>query len=481
MTAFIRRAGLSAQPDGRFLSAEECRRLLSRILKSTRGGGDTGLHVLSEATGNVRWARNTIISAGDTTDHTLTITRTVRGAIGQASTNRTDDAALEDCVRRAEYMLRYMHPQSGYQSEARGAEQYAAPDLWSDATFQMDAAQRATLQRRLSAPAAAAGLLSAGYLETKAIGNGYCNSAGLFTYVPETRAEYSVTVRDAKGTGSGWAGRDHLDWRRLDVDALSALALDKCRRSLDPVAVEPGRYTVILEPQAVADLMRPLVNSVSRRPNAEGGIGPWADNSEESRRLNPPSHPDVMDGATSGNSKIGRTVLDPRVHVSADPNDPGMPFVPFARNGTRVLPVTWIEKGVLREIGYEIPYALRWLNRRDPLNNTRAFRMRGGTTSVEEMIASTERGLLVTRLVNLRLIEIANLLYTGTTADGLWLVEKGRITGPVKNFRFRESPLYAFNNLEMLGPATRVFMDHPTIAPAAKIRDFSMTSLADAV
>jgi hypothetical protein len=116
-----------------------------------------------------------------------------------------------------------------------------------------------------------------------------------------------------------------------------------------------------------------------------------------------------------------------------------------------------------------------------PVLNSQAYRMSGGNTSIEEMIARTERGLLVTRLTNVRLVDSNSLLCTGTTSDGVWLIERGEITRPVKNFRFRESPLFAFNSLEALGEPVRVLQWMPTIVPPALVHDFSMTSLADAV
>ena len=136
---------------------------------------------------------------------------------------------------------------------------------------------------------------------------------------------------------------------------------------------------------------------------------------------------------------------------------------------------------MLRQLSYDRGYANQQLNKPDPLHNSQAYRMSGGNTSIEEMIARTERGLLVTRLTNVRLVDQNSLLCTGTTSDGVWLIERGEITRPVKNFRFRESPLFAFNSLEALGEPVRVLQWMPTIVPPALVHDFSMTSLADAV
>jgi predicted Zn-dependent protease len=382
-------------------------------------------------------------------------------------------------VQRAEDRLRYERYDLDAQPPRR-AESYLTTNTWSDETFSLDAAARADIQRRLAEPALAAQLHSAGYLEVSATGSGIVNSAGLFAYQPETRAEYSVTVRNPRGTASGWAGADDRDWRKIDAERLSRVALEKCQRSADPVAIEPGRYTVILEPQAVAELMLPLVRSLTRM-SAEAGVGPWADKSPRSEGAAAAREPGADAAEELGRSKIGQKVLDDRITIGADPADPDAAIVPFWADGTPHRAVKWIEDGVLRELAYDRFYALRALNRSDPLNNSQAFRMSGGQASVDEMIADTARGLLITRLVNVRQVDGDTLLCTGTTSDGVWLIERGRITTPVKNFRFRESPLYAFNNLELLGTPVRVLQRMPTIVPPAKIRDFSLTSLADAV
>jgi len=116
------------------------------------------------------------------------------------------------------------------------------------------------------------------------------------------------------------------------------------------------------------------------------------------------------------------------------------------------------------------------------LPNSSAFRMSGGTTSVDEMIATTKRGLIVTRFSDISVIDADSLLMTGFTRDGLWLIENGKVTKPVKNFRFTESPMFAFNNVEQLGVPVRAFHPSaPAVVPAVKVRDFSFTSLIEAI
>lgn len=469
----------------RFLSQDACRDLLKRVIQLSTGGGDVQMAVRSRWTGNLRWARNESTTSGDTTFHNISITRYIRGASASASTNQVDDDSLRSCIRRAELRIGYRSPDPDA-PPLRKAEKYIDTNLWSDSTFGMDADARAAAQQRLAGPAVAEDFLSAGYLEMSAIGNGVMNSAGLFAYLPQTRAEFSVTVRNPKASGSGWAGTENNDWGKIEAEKITGRAVEKCKASQNPVAIEPGRYTVILEPQAVADLMVPLVQSLQRLP-AEVGQGPWANRADlaaEPTTDFPQGEGPVRPAAVSGNevtSRIGQRVLDQRITISADPADPEAPFVPFGFDSLPYRAVKWIENGVLKELAYPRFYALAQLNRSDPLNNSGSFRMSGGPTSIDEMIASTQRGILITRFTNIRQIIADSLFCGGTTSDGIWLIEHGKISHALKNFRFRESPLFAFNNVDSLGPPERVLLDMPAICPPAKVRDFSLTSLADAI
>lgn len=470
-------------PD-RFLSQDACLALLERMIRLAPADWELSLHIYSRWAGNVRWARNEITTAGDSTEPRINISATHRAQNAHFSINRMDDDSIRSAITQIQRRMDLQAPVDR-PGRMRSSEVYLDTQLWSDSTYELSAAQRSELQQKLVVPAMADDLLSAGYLEVSAVGNGVVNTSGLFAYIPETRAQFSVTVRNETGTGSGWAGVSNKDWRAIDAERLSSIAIDKCKRSADPVAIEPGRYTVILEPQAVSDLMAPLIRSLSRRP-AEMGIGPWADRQERSESGLIVGDSSAFEdaapaGGFTGNSRIGQLVLDPRITISADPSDPEAPFVPFAGDGSPHSRVTWIEDGVLRQLSYDRGYANQQLNKPDPLHNSQAYRMSGGNTSIEEMIARTERGLLVTRLTNVRLVDQNSLLCTGTTSDGVWLIERGEITRPVKNFRFRESPLFAFNSLEALGEPVRVLQWMPTIVPPALVHDFSMTSLADAV
>jgi len=465
----------NARPAGRFLSKEECTALTARVTRFAVGGGETDLSVDSTWTGNVRWARNQVSTCGDVRNNRVDIARTIRGANNHVVVNVLDDANLEAAVRRAERLLIQVGENLESPYHTPYIEPYATPTLWFDRTYHLDSAARAEAMRTLAAPAAAAGMLSSGYLEVSAHGSAIMRDGRWSIYYPHTQAQFSVTVRDPQGTGSGWAGVDWRDWGRIDAQQIAAVALDKCLKSRNPVAVEPGRYTAILEPQAVCDLVAPIFdpwNTVLDRYSAED------------RR---PPRP--FSGPKRGETKIGQQLLDGRLTISADPTDPDLGMFPFAldygvdRGLISYHPVKWFENGVLKELAYtRDPYGIREMGLNTGLPNSGAFRMSGGTTTVDEMIATTQRGILVTRFSMVHIVDQLSMMLAGYTRDGLWLVEHGKISKPIKPFRFTDSPLFALNNLEQIGIPMRVFRpEMPAIVPALKVRDFGFTSLSEAV
>jgi len=451
--------------DGRFLSRAACQALATRVIAMATGGGETRLEINSRWTGNVRWARNDISTSGDTQVSRVEIGRSIHRASGGAYTNALSDDALRACVARAEAMLQFQRENPDtYPDPPKPIHPHLTPTLWFDRTIELDDVTRASIADRAIGPAKQAQLLAAGYLAVGANGRAVIHSDGLFRYYPYTTVQCTITVRDPKGQGSGWAGVDWNDWARVDVEHLAQTALDKCLRSRNPVAVEPGRYTAILEPQAVCDLVFMLVDWALARGPAENGMGPFAD----------PAKP--------GSSRIGQRVVDPRITLGIDPMDPDCGFVPFDGNGEPFQPVNWIEHGILKALSYERTYGVQLLGRDSALPNPYAFRLSGGTSTIDEMIASTARGLVVTRFNDVQLLDRNSLLCTGTTRDGVWLVEHGAVTKPVKNFRFTESPMFVLNNVEQLGAPQRVFHPgSPVVVPPLKARDFSFTSLIDAI
>ncbi len=453
-------------PAGRFLSKQECIDLAKRIAGYADGGGRTMSSISSSWSGNVRWARNQIFSSGDVRNNNIYITRVIRGAGGGAGTNQLSATRLESAVRRAERLMLQSAESLESSFEDKYLEPYKEPKLWYDSTYALQADERAEAMRELVKPAEAAGMLSAGYISVAAYGQAVMDTQEQTWYYPYTTAQYSVTVRDPAGTGSGWAGVNWNDWTRIGAEKLSAIALDKCLRSRNPVAVEPGRYTTILEPQAVFSLVSPIMGALDRRSTENWKRG----------------YRKTFSAQEEGYSKIGETIIDDRLTFSVDYMHPDLGFPPFDTSGRVYNPVEWIKNGVLMELAYDRnPYGIQVLNRNYGLPNNGAFMMSGGTTTVDEMISNTKRGILVTRLSGVDVLDELSLLCSGVTRDGTWLIENGKISKPIKNLRFTDSPLFALNNVLELGRPQRVFSGRPTVVPPLKIQDFSFTSLSDAV
>jgi predicted Zn-dependent protease len=462
----------SPVPD--FLSEADCLALMRRVAGFERGGGETRAWIESSWLGDTQWVRNLTSHSGDVRRNALMLRRRFDSVSHDATTNQTDDRSLEETVRRAERAGRLdREPLGRLDLHDDYQEPISHPTIWFDATYHLDAARRAEVVRAAIEPAAQAGMLSAGYLQVSATGWFIGDSHGAIParYVAFTAAQFSLTVRDPQGTGSGWAGVDWSDWARIDPAHLAAVALDKCLRSRNPVRLEPGRYTAILEPQAVGDLMYKLFDGATMsRHLAEMGQTPFS-------------------GAKPGTTKIGERLLDERITITEDPMDPMLGYPPFDVRGEVLNPVTWFKAGVLQQLAYYRSEGIEQFRTNSNQIGSGAFHMTGGETSIDEMIQTTERGLLLTRFSNIELVDHKSALVAGYTRDGLWLVEHGRITKPVKNFRFTESPLFVFNQVEQLGVPQRIF--HPQrphhgeqagiVAPPAKVRDFSFTSLADAV
>jgi predicted Zn-dependent protease len=451
-------------PANQVFSREECQAIASRALGMVRGPGTTRVGIVNEWTGSARWGRNRLALASDRRQVRLTIDRLLGYGSVRVEATRTDDAGLAAAIDAAEALLR---SQGYYGERPEGLPPrtgiYPKPTLWSAATVALTADQRGSLAGEAVRPADAAGLWSAGYLAVGAKVDSWFGSDGEALYSARTTSQCSVTVRDQTGRGSGWAGASSYDWSAVDAKALAARARAKCEASREPVALEPGRYTVVLEPQAVGDLLELIMNWLDRLP-AEMGVGPFADRTR------------------AGFSKLGQKVVDERIDLRFDAADPLLGVPPFNDEGEPLRSVSWITRGVLTALAYDRRYAVESLDENIALPHTGAVRMTGGETGVDEMIASTKRGLLVTRFSGLRELDPASLLSTGVTRDGLWLIENGKITKPVKNFRFADSPLVLLNSVESLGKPERVFRPAaPMIVPAVKGRSFNFNRLVDAV
>ena len=446
--------------DPRVLSREQAQALVDRVLKMSKADA-VQVNVGGGYTANIRFADNRISTAGGVSTANLAIQSSFGPKHAVTQTNDLSDEGLTRAVQQSEALAR-LAPDDPEAMPPLGPQQYDAVNSYFDATAKLGPEGRAEAAQMAIVPCKTAGdLKAAGFLQTGIGAGAVGNNKGLFAYQASTSANYTVTVRTTDGTGSGWAGADHPDWSQLDVRDVAQRAIQKARLSRNPVAIEPGRYTVILEQQAVGDLVQLLAFSLDARSADEG-------RSAFSKQ--------------GGGTKIGEKVVDERVTLFSDPTDPQLLSNAFDGQGMAAHRQVWIDKGVLKKLTYSRFWAQK--QNKEPDAGTNAVKFQGATTTTEDLIRSTPRGVLVTRLWYLRQVDPRTVLYTGLTRDGTFLIEDGKITKAVKNMRFNESPLFMLNNLEGIGRALRVAGTEAggdVVMPAIKVRDFNFTSLSDAV
>ena len=442
------------------MSRNEAQAFVEQIIKLSRA--DTiGVQLGGGYTGNIRFAANRISTSGGVSNSQLGIRSGYGAKHAIVTTSDFSPEGLERAVRQSEAIAR-LAPDDPENLPLLPPQQYQDVNASFTSTASLTPADRATAAHTAIDAAKAAGdLAAAGFIIAGSSYNALATNTGLFAYTPSTSANYQLTVRTNDGTGSGWAAADHPDWRQIDFKAVSDRAIQKARASRNPAAVEPGRYTVILEPQAVGDLVQLLAFALDARSADEG-------RSAFSKQ--------------GGGTKIGEKIVDSKVTLLSDPADPQLLGQTWNGEGLPLGREVWIENGVLKQLAYSRFWAQKKNAR--PNGGLGSVKMVGGTASTEEMIASTPRGILVTRLWYLRQVDPRTVLYTGLTRDGTFLIENGRITKSVKNLRFNESPLSMLNNLEMLGRSERVAGTESggnVVFPTIKVKDFNFTSLSDAV
>ena len=445
---------------GDMMSRSEAQAFLERIVKLSRA--DTiAANLNGGYTGNIRFAANRITTAGGVSNSQLVVQSGYGPKHAVVTTSDFSPAGVERAVRQSEAIAK-LAPDDPENMPLLPPQQYGDVNAWFDATATLDPVERAAAARTAIDAAKAAGdLAAAGFIIAGTNYNAIASNTGMYAYFPSTNANYQLTVRTNDGTGSGWAGADHPDWRQIDFKAVSDRAIQKARASRNPVAIEPGRYTVILEPQAVGDLVQLLAFALDARSADEG-------RSAFSKQ--------------GGGTKIGEKIVDSKVTLFSDPGDAQLLGQPWTPEGLPLGREVWIENGVLKQLQYSRFWAQKKNAR--PNGGLGSVKMVGGDATTEQMIASTPRGILVTRLWYLREVDPRTVLYTGLTRDGTFLIENGRITRSGKNLRFNESPLFMLNNLEMVGRSERVAGTESggnVVFPTLKVRDFNFTSLSDAV
>ncbi len=462
----------SLMTPGGILTRAEAEEICKRAL-AVSSAPETRVSINSAARADTRFAVNQVTTSGENRDTSVTITAFVDNRSSSVTTNRLDEASLAAAAKQAAEIARLVPPNPERMPEL-GPQNY--PPAKDRIITLPDPLARSLASKKVTEAARAAGFVATGFIECRVGATALANSKGLFAYDQSSAVTMTATVRTPDGTGSGWACSDGDTFDEIDAQHVAATAVEKARTSRNPVAIEPGKYVTILENTACGNLVTAIVGAMQARSADEGRS---------------------FFSKPGGGNKLGMKVVDERVTLISDPADSPRAAGGYDGDGAPVEKVVWIENGIVKNLNYDRFWAQK--QGKEPTHSGGGggrgggfggggtFRMVGGTASMSDMIKSTERGILVTRFWYIRGVDPRTLVSTGLTRDGTYLIENGKISHPIKNFRFNESPIFFLNNLEMMGPSLRINASEAlgaggaTIVPAIKVREFTFSSLSDAV
>lgn len=464
---------------------EEAKAIVDRVINLARADA-----VEVELTGGersgTRWANSSITTNLVQYDRQVTATVRIGQKSGSANTRDFSDAGLKAMVDEAVAEAQEARDNPNL-PELLGPQEYIPVDAALPGVVNFGPAERARMVKDSIDLAVRKGVLGAGYIPKNDQTTCTANSKGLFAYYRVAETGFVLTCRMPDGSGSGWAGITGIkDINMIDPIALTEVASEKARRSRTARAVEPGRYTVILEPRANARFLS-LMTGIFAGTGGRGGRG-----GPPGQEQPPPPAGGGRGGGGGGgggaglatigsfmaDKKPGDKIFSDLFTLKSDIGNPILRQTPILNDNRPARPVTWIENGILRAVGPNQPATVNM-----------SLVQEGTELSVEDMIRQTRRGLLVTFFWYIRGVpsESQPLLSTGMTRDGLFLIENGEVVGPVQNFRWNMSPLVGYNNLSLVGKPVPMHMGesydggNTALVPPVRIEEFYMTSVSPAV
>ena len=438
------------------LDRQSCQSLVDQALAVT-DADDARINVSSTRREHLRFARNQVTTSGVDIDQQMTVTVSYGSKSGSASGNQLDPDGIRAIVKAAEELARVAPEDPEHMPSAKG-QTYLVSSGWKEA---MDPTAAVHGAAKITGMAANRGLVAAGFVKGGRSARCVGTKNGTFGYDRWTSSVASTTIRTPDGDGSGWAADAAPNEEGIDWNRLAERASEKAERSVGGTALEPGKYVTILEPSAVAEMANLLRWSLDQRRTDEGRSFLSRKNGENA--LREPLFPEWM------------TVI-------SHPTDVRAPARTFTNEGMPNMPTFWIQQGAIQRLpcsrywatqnkrGYQLPPS-NWL-------------MTGGPGTLKDLIAKTERGVLVTSLWYIRSVDPRQLLHTGLTRDGLFWVEDGEIQRPLKNMRWNDSPLTVFGKTLDAGTPVRAVArkgSGDTVVPPLRTAEFNFTSVSEAV
>lgn len=415
----------------------------------------------------IRFANNGITTSGYRVTRQVSITSTTADKrSGNAAVSELTPEALKNGVKQAEDLALISKP-SPEDMPALGAQKYPKLNNFHPAT----AAARGDVMipqiKAVLAGAMKSKLVAAGFMQRSANAVGVGNKAGLFGYHTYTDSSLTHTMRNPEGTSSGWATQSSVSIGDLRGEEQAAVSIGKCLRGVNRKKLDPGKYTVILEPAAVADMIGWLGFAFGARDAEQG----------QSFLSKAGAEPGKDGGATL----VGEKLFPEFITLRNDPFHPQLASTPWAGSLLPNEKISWIEKGVVRNLAYDRFWAEK--AGKKPTPDPGNLVLDGQDNTLDDLIGSVERGLIVTRLWYIRIVQPKTWQLTGLTRDGVFLIENGKVTDPVTNFRWNESPAEVLQRTTKLTQPVRVTNDETgsNMAPALITTDFNFTSVSDAV
>lgn len=424
------------------------------------------VNVDSNHAAHLRYAANTVTTSGSSVNTSVNIRSVTGKRQGRVTTNDLSDDGLRRAVARAEEIASLSPENEEIVEPISQKPKYLRSSQYDDASADPEYAanERAKIAEKAIIAARGRELIAAGFIETTVARFAYRNSKGIFVSDQRTRTTFSTTMRNQKGTSSGWNKRASHAIARLESNPAINRAIDKCVAWDDAKEYDPGVYKAILEPSATADMMQHLVWALDARDAEEG-------RSAFSR--------------PGGNTALGEQLLSEDVRIYSDPNHPFVPTNIYGEDGQAHGPVDWFNAGKLTNFTRNRYWAQKTGKQPQP-GPPNLICEAGGTMLPEDFLTTVKDGLLITSLWYIRDVDNQTLLKTGLTRDGLFYIENGQIKHGVLNFRWNESPIAVFKNIiEASKPVATAPRDGddsmPVFAPMIVTSGFNFSSLSDAV
>jgi len=455
-----KRSPSAVRPVELFLE-RELRRIIDTVLRLAKSTGaeETEVHIDETADSLTRFANNAIHQ--NVAEHGLNVSiRTVAdGRTARATTNRVDEDSLRTAIE-ASLSLAHSQPKDPRLLPLPTKQRYRKINRFAKDTAALTPEERARAVRKACDLAIQNGQVAAGIFASGLQQSAMGNSRGLFAAYRETHAEFSITMQQSPA--ASWAKANAASVRAFDPQKLAQRAAEKAHLAVDAKELPPGRYTVILEPAAVLDLVGFLFYDFAATA--------------------------LEDKRSCLNGRMGQQLFGKNITIVDDAYHPLQLGAPFDGEGIPREKVLLVDRGVPKNLVYSRRSA-KSANKKPtghgfalpneygeaPMNLV----FSGGDSPLEKMIASTNRGLLVTRLWYIREVDPYEKVMTGMTRDGLFLVENGKVTTAVRNFRFNQSILELLRNVELLGPAVRATGEEAfeMVVPAMKVREFHFSEV----